>query len=98
MSVTSKHYLAVKLKFRCLKGELELASDILPFRYSPTNETVYKIFLFHFLLGNAIFFTGKNIHLVVLMKSKGKRIRSLIILIGDINLLGEINKSWGLVR
>ena len=40
----------------------------------------------------------KNIHLVVLMKSKGKRIRSLIILIGDINLLGEINKSWGLVR
>lgn len=60
MSVTSKHYLAVKLKFRCLKGELELASDILPFRYSPTNETVYKIFLFHFLLGNAIVFTGKK--------------------------------------
>lgn len=44
------------------------------------------------------FLQEKNIHLVVLMKSKGKRIRSLIILIGDIDLLGESNKSWGLVR
>ena len=57
-----------------------------------------KYSCFTFYSETQFFLQEKNIHLVVLMKSKGKRIRSLIILIGDIDLLGEINKSWGLVR